>query len=88
MKKIKQKHVVKARTGVVVHEGRDVMVPLSDSYRFFVCNCDPPCGNVSFIFEDMNGRPFGCAQLSYEQVLGPLTECALGAKKLVGEKTH
>lgn len=89
MKKKKAiRHVVKARMGIVRHGNEDIMVPMSNSYGFFVCKCDPPCGNVNFILEDLEGVPFGCAQLSYEQILGPLTECALEAKGLVGEKTH
>jgi len=65
-----------------------VTVPVSTSFRFSVCECEPPCGNVNFVFEDEDIKPFACAQFSYEQILGPLTECALEAKKLVGEKTH
>jgi len=83
-----ERHFVKARMASVEHDNKKMAVPMSESYRFFACDCDPPCGNVNFVFEDIEGVPFGCAQLSYEHILGPLTEAALEAREAVGEKTN
>jgi len=65
-----------------------VTVPVSTSFRFSACECEPPCGNVNFVFEDEDMKPFACAQFGYEQILGEITEAALEAKAAVGEKTN
>jgi len=88
MKKKKVANIIKARLMTFSHNSESFTVPMANSYRFFACDCDPSCGNVNFILEDENERPFSVAQLSYEQILGPLTEAALEARTAVGEKTN
>jgi hypothetical protein len=90
MKKAKVKAVklsgVKARPANVAHNGETLVVPMSHSFRFFACDCEPPCGLVTFVLEDFDGRPFTVMQLSYDQILGGVVEAALEARDGVDAK--
>jgi hypothetical protein len=80
--------VVAFKVNVDDSEGKDKSVPMASSFRFFACECHPPCGLINVIFEGEDGEPFAVAQFSYDQLLGPLTEVALAAREACEGKIH